>query len=248
MSDQITKFLKAEAPWFTDMDCNLSALGNSVDLHADVNRYGAAFGLQGFGNASRLLANREYLAELREVIDLSDADVEDSIATRKAVFEAKKRADEAAETVSLRKLLRDDKFGSKVVTAQGERRTLDSLTLPELRKAKADIQNHLRMKGMSAGDLRAENAAKFPAPVRRADGFPPMPKSVVLPAGLRIGGEHVSNGYTAVDLTPDVITHLARSKSDSPEFFYFRFRLTRMYGIGQTNDRMQQPVGAGEEQ
>jgi hypothetical protein len=164
------------------------------------------------------------------------------MASRQQIYERKKAADEAAE---LARLLTELK-GVRIVNAQGERLDVRTMPLPVLRQHKADIQNHIRMKGMSTSDLRAEYSAKHPTSARRLDGYPPMPKSVVLPAGLRIGDGHVSNGYTAIDLTPDVITRLARSKSDSSEFFYFRFRLTRMYGTGQTNERMQQPVGAGE--
>jgi hypothetical protein len=122
---------------------------------------------------------------------------------------------------------------------------VNTLSLPALRQHKADIQNHLRMKGMSAGNLRAEYLAKNPAPARRLDGYPTMPKSMCLPAGLRIG-DRVADGIHAVDMTPEIIHAFSRAKSDSAEWHFYKFRLVRAYGAGQITERQRIPVGAGE--
>jgi hypothetical protein len=243
-NQQIIEFLKSEAPWFADMDCNLSAFGSSVDLAVDLNRFGGAYGLPGYGDASRLLANRDYVNAMRERLSIF-LDAEDNIATRKQVFEKKKAADEAAELASLRSELK----GVRVVNQQGERLDVLTLTLPQLRQHKADIENHKRMKGMSAGDLRAEYAAKHPTPARRLDGYPTMPQQMVVPAGVRVG-DRVSDGIRATEMTPQVVYMLGRAPSNSAEFHYYRYRLCRAYGVGQVSERQRIsiPSGVGEGQ
>ena len=241
--DEIRKLLIDEFPEY-NTDASIEALQSATPTQAapttvDELRQKATV----FGRDGKLMVAQDYKDYRREYFSIHAFEEDCGEASSKKIYALKKAADEAKELASLHSELKN----VRVVNSQGERLDVRTLTLPQLRQHKADIQNHIRMKGMSTSDLRAEYAAKHPAPSRRTDGYPPMPKSVVLPAGLRIG-DRVSNGYTAIDLTPDVITRLARSKSDSPEFFYFRFRLTRMYGTGQTNERMQQPVGAGEQQ
>jgi hypothetical protein len=241
--DEIRKFLIDEFPEY-NTDASIEALRAATPTQAapttvDKLRQKATV----FGRDGKLVVAQDYKDYRREYFSIHAFEEDCGEASSKKIYTEKKAKDEAAE---LARLLTELK-GVHIVNDQGERLDIHTLTLPQLRQHAASIADHKRMKGMSAGDLRAEYIAKHPTPARRTDGYPPMPKAVVLPAGLRIG-DHVSNGYTAVDLTPDVITRLARSKSDSPEFFYFRFRLTRMYGTGQTNERMQQPVGAGEAQ
>ena len=170
MSDQITKFLKAEAPWFTDMDCNLSALGNSVDLRADVNRFGSAYGLAGLGPNSKLLANKDYSNKMREHLSIF-IDAEDNIATRKHVFELKKSEDEAAD----RERCLDRLRGFRVVDDIGQRLDVTKLSLSELRKHVAQIDENRRLQTLSANEIRAEEAAKTPKESRRHPPYDNLP-------------------------------------------------------------------------
>jgi hypothetical protein len=234
--EQVKKFLVEEFPWFlTEASISMLRTANDFD---DLRSMTIRLGRDG-----RLPINAEYEAAVGEYFSIYiDAD-DHGEATRQQIYRDKKRKDETAELVKLRAELKD----IRIVNVQGERLDVNTLSLPALRQHKADIENHIRMKGMSAGDLRAENAAKYPAPVRRADGFPQMPKVMCLPAGLRIG-DRLSDGIHTVEMTPELIHAFSRAKSDSAEWHFYRFRLCRAYGPGQVTERQQVsiPTGVGE--
>jgi hypothetical protein len=225
----IRRFLLEEYPWYLT-DANISML-RGCTMQNIANQIARLEG--------SLVISLEYRDAWREHLSIY-LDAEDGYAFRKDFFEKKKAADEKAELAKLRSELK----GVRIVNAQGERLDVNALSLPALRQHKADIANHIRMKGMTAGDLRAEYAAKHVAPAHRTDGYPLLPKSMCLPAGLKIG-DRVADGIHAVEMTPELIYEFSRAKSDSAEWHFYRFRLVRAYGSLQVTERQQISVPTG---
>jgi hypothetical protein len=233
-NEQIKQHLYDVAPWLA-VDTNVSML-RGCTIQNIANQIARMEG--------SLVIAAEWREAWREHLSIY-LEAEDGYAFQKAFFEKKKAEDDARELASLRSELKN----VRIVSQQGERLDVNTLTLPTLRQHKADIENHIRMKGMTAGDLRAEYLAKHPAPKKRLDGYPILPQQMVLPNGLKIG-DWVADGIHAVEMTPELIHAFSRAKSDSAEWHFYRFRLVRAYGAGQVSERQQIsiPTGAGEGQ
>jgi hypothetical protein len=243
--DEIRKFLIDEFPEY-NTDASIEALQSATPTQAapttlDELRQKATV----FGRDGKLMVAQDYKDYRREYFSIHAFEEDCGEASSKKIYALKKAADEAKELASLRSELKN----VRIVSVQGERLDVKLLSLPALRQHAADIANHKRMKGLSAGDLRAEYIAKHPTPERRADGYPSLPKSMCLPAGLRIG-DRVADGIHAVEMTPELLHSFSRAKSDSNEWHFYRFRLVRAYGAGQVTERQQisTPTGAGEQQ
>jgi hypothetical protein len=230
----IRKFLEDEFPWYmTDASISLLRGATNVDeLRETVIR---------LGRDQRLIVNAAYEAYVREYYSIYAFEEFYGEASRQERYVEKAAKDKTSHLAKLRADLRN----VRIVNAQGERLDVTALSLVELEKAKADIADHLRMKAMPANELRTEYLKKHPAPARRGDGYPTLPQQMVLPAGLKtLNGE--TNGIHATAMTPELIHLYSRSKSDSAEWHFYKFRLVRAYGVNQINERSQQPVGAGE--
>jgi hypothetical protein len=232
--DEIRKFLIDEFPEY-NTDASIEALQSATPTQAapttlDELRQKATV----FGRDGKLVVAQDYKDYRREYFSIHAFEEDCGEASSKKIYALKKAVDEAKELASLRSELK----GVRIVNTQGERLDVRTMSLPTLRQHAADIGNHKRMKGMSAGDLRAEYAAKHPTPPRRLDGYPPLPQQMVLPAGIRIG-DRLSDGYTAVQITPQLLYSFARAPRDSAEFHLYRFRLVRAYGAAQVTERQQ---------
>ncbi len=241
--DEIRKVLIDEFPEY-NTDASIEALQSATPTQAaptttDELRQKATV----FGRDGKLTVAQDYRDYRREYLSIHAFEEDCGEASSKKIYALKKAKDEAVETAKLLSEL----AGVRIVNAQGERLDVNALSLPALRKHKADIENHIRLKNMTAGDIRAENAAKNPVPARRLDGYPTLPQQMVLPAGIRIG-DGISDGIHAVEMTPELIYSFARTPRDSAEFHLYRFRLVRAYGAGQVTKRQSVPTGAGEAQ
>jgi hypothetical protein len=223
---QIKDYLRDVMPWLAT-DSNVSMLRGCIidNIANEIAR-----------KEGSLIIAPDYHNAWREHLSIYP-DAQEGFAFRKAFFEKKKAGDEAHELVTLRAQFFDPKYGSKIIV-DGSRRPLASLTLTELRKAKADVDNFERIKGMSAREIVADNAANRPVRPRRSDGYPIMPRQLVVPAGVRVG-DTISDGIHATEMTPQVIQGLTSSRVESNEYHYYRFRLVRAYGAAQVNERSQ---------
>ncbi len=226
MNDQqIKEFLRDEFPWYLT-DASVSLLRGVTTVDELRSRTAT------LGRDMKLIVNPEYDAAVEEYRSIYAFEEFHGESSRQKIYREKKARDEKREIETLRAQLRNVHLSN----AQGEHRRLETLTLSELRQAVADIAEHKRMKSMSAGDLRAEQAAKNPAPIRRADGYSIMPRELVVPQGVRVG-DKISDGMTATTMTPDVILRLAKSPVQSEEYHFYRFRLVRTYGAAQVTER-----------
>jgi hypothetical protein len=218
---QIKDYLRDQMPWFAT-DANVSLLrGCTIEsIASDIAR-----------KEGSLVVSVDYNGAWREHLSIFP-EAQEGFAFRKAFFEKKKLADEAIDLANLRKSL----AGFHIVTNLGVRLDIDKLTLPQLRKHAETINENRRQQTLTANELRAEQRIKNPPPPRRDDGYPIMPKSMVVPAGVRVG-DKISDGIRATEMTPSAIVGLGRSPSSSVEYHFYKFRLYRAYGGNQLSER-----------
>jgi hypothetical protein len=225
-TEQVKDYLRDVMPWLaTDTNATLlSQSGCTIEnIASEIAR-----------KESSLIIAQEYHHGWREHLSIY-LDAEDGYAFRKAFFEKKKVADEARELAQFRKDLK----GFHIVTNLGERINVEALTLPQLRKHVATIAENRRQRTLSPEQLRAEERAKNPPPQRRTDGYPIMPKMMVVPAGIRVG-DKISDGIHATEMSPEIIIGLGRAPGSSVEYHFYKFRLFRAYGGQQLNERSAQ--------
>lgn len=226
---EVKEFLLNEFPWYlTDASVSLLRSATSIDELRNLTVR--------LGRDLKLPINAEYEAYVKEFYSIYAFEEFHGESSRQKLYAEKKRNDEAAEMIQLRVRLFDPKFGSKVLNADGTRRDLDSMTLPELRRASQQMDEHKRMNAMDVNSLRREHLAKHPSPARRADGYQMMPQELVLPPGLRtLNG--LSNGFTATVMSPEFIRLYGAADIASDEYHHYRFKWCRIYGPNQLTER-----------
>jgi hypothetical protein len=218
---QIKEYLRDTMPWLA-VDANVSMLRGCAiqNIASEIAR-----------REGSLVITPEFQNAWREHLSIY-MDAEDGFAFRKAFFEKKKAADESVEAEKLRSRLRH----FRVVDSIGQRLDVDKLNLPELRRHVAEIDTNRRNQTLTADQLRAEERAKNPPPVHRADGFARMPRYLVVPEGVRVA-DIISDGIHAIEMSPAVVRAFIKAPLTSDAYHYFRFRMCRLFGMQQLQDR-----------
>jgi hypothetical protein len=224
MTDQeIKQYLQTEMPWYAT-DANVAMLRGctAATIASEIARREDSF-----------VIKPDYASAWREHLSIYP-DAQEGFAFRLAFFRAKKTSDEAREVADLRSQLKH----FHVVDGLGQRLNIDKLPIAELRKHAAQISENRRQQTLSADELRTEQRAKNPRPQPRSDGFARMPQYLVVPAGVRVA-DIVSDGIHAIEMSPNVVQAFARAPLTSDAYHYFRFRLCRLFGMQQLQERSQ---------